>query len=102
MYLDLSSRTSGAALPRSNRPEVRNPVLGLPCAQRARFMPPEAREWLIEFLIDLRRDARERAEKAWRSFKAPQACYWRVIAVWSSHLVHALRKTAHSSSQEAS
>jgi hypothetical protein len=94
MYLDLSSRTSGAALPRSNRAEVRNPVLALPCAERARFMPPEAREWLIEFLIDLRRDARERAEKAWRTYKAPQACYWRVIAVWSSHLAHALRKTA--------
>jgi hypothetical protein len=94
MYLDLNSRTSGAALPRSNRAEVRNPVLALPCAQRISSMPPEAREWLIEFLLDLRRDARERAEKCWRSRKAPLSLYWRVIAVWSSHLAHALRKTA--------
>jgi hypothetical protein len=56
-------------------------------------MPPEARAWLIDFLIDLRGDARERAERAWRKYKAPQACYWRVIAVWSSHLVQALRRT---------
>lgn len=94
MYLDLSSPTSGAALPRSNRAEVRNPVLALPCAQRASSMPPEAREWLIGFLLDLRRDARERAEHCWRARKSPLAVYWRVIGVWASHLAHALRKTA--------
>lgn len=92
MYLDPDSSSSGAAPGRSSRAEVRNPVLALPCAQRASAMPPAARDWLIDFLLDLRADARERAEKAWRSYKAPQATYWRVIAVWASHLVHALRK----------
>ncbi len=93
MFLDLSSRSTAAAQ-RSSRADVRNPVLALPCAQRARSMPPEAREWLIAFLTELRRDARERAAKSWRTHKAPLAVYWKCIAVYANHLANALRKTA--------
>lgn len=93
MNLDFTKRSS-AALTRSNRADVRNPVLALPCAARAAAMPPEAREWLIAFLCDLRRDARERSASSWRAHKAPLAVYWKVVGVWSTHLIRTLRHTA--------
>jgi len=96
MYLDITSRSSTGALlaPRANKPEVRNPILSLPCAARAHEMPAPAREWLIGFLQDLRRDAQERAAKCWRTHKAPLGFYWKVVAVYAGHLVKVLRHTA--------
>ena len=95
MHLDIANRStaSGAVVARSNKPEVRNPVLAYPSAARAASMPPEAREWLIEFLEDFRRDARERAAKAWKSHKAPLALYAKVCQVYSGHLIRVLRRT---------
>ena len=94
MYLDIANRpaASGAVAPRSNKPEVRNPLLAYPSAAKAADMPPEAREWLILFLEDLRRDARERAAKAWRSHKAPIALYAKVVQVYTGHLIRVLRR----------
>lgn len=92
MYLDLSSRSiTGALIPRANRAEVRNPVLALPCATRAASMPPEARRWLLEFLQDLRSEARDRAAECLRRHKAPLYLYWKVCQVWSGHLAKVLR-----------
>lgn len=100
MFFDLTSRSSTEALPapRANKPEVRNPILALPCAARAHEMPAPAREWLIGFLQDLRRDAQERAAKCWRSHKAPLAFYWKVVAVYAGHLSRVLRQTAKTES----
>lgn len=94
MYLDIANRSTASATvaARSNKPEVRNPLLAYPSAAKAASMPPEAREWLIQFLEDLRRDARERAAKAWRSHKAPMALYAKVIQVYSGHLIRVLRR----------
>lgn len=94
MYLDIAHRptASGAVTPRSNKPEVRNPLLAYPSAAKAADMPPEAREWLILFLEDVRRDARERAAKAWRTHKAPLALYGKIIQVFSGHLIRVLRR----------
>lgn len=94
MYLDIANRStaSGAVTARSNKPEVRNPVLAYPSAAKAASMPPEAREWLILFLEDLRRDARERAAKAWKAHKAPMALYAKLIQVYSGHLIRVLRR----------
>lgn len=77
---------------RSNRAEVRNPVLALPAAARLRALPAPAREALAAVLRDLSRDARERAEKSWRTHKAPMAAYWKAVAVYARHLAVALKK----------
>jgi uncharacterized membrane protein len=99
MYLDIANRStsSGAVVARSNKPEVRNPVLAYPSAAKAARMPPEAREWLIQFLEDFRRDARERAAKAWKAHKAPVALYAKVCQVYSGHLIRVLRRAGEAS-----
>lgn len=77
--------------PRSLRPEVRNPVLGLPSARRLRELDPESRAALRAVLEELRRDAHARAEAHWRARKGWSAAYWRAVGVYSGHLSRALR-----------
>ena len=59
----------------------------------ARFqtLPPSARHALRAALLDLRADARHRAELQWRRHKGPMACYWRAVGVYAGHLARALR-----------
>lgn len=70
---------------RSNDPTVRNPLLGLPSAQRIRDLPGPARMALRAVLLDLSVDAHARAIKAWNTHKAPMACYWKCVAVYARH-----------------
>jgi hypothetical protein len=58
---------------RSARPEVRNPLFGLPAAKDISALPPEARLLVSALLEDLARDARSRAEAAWKRNKGPMA-----------------------------
>lgn len=76
---------------RSLRTDVRNPVLALPAAARLQALDPGSRAALRAVLLDLAADARARAEKAWRSHKAPMAAYWKACAVYAGHLARALR-----------
>jgi hypothetical protein len=76
---------------RSNRREIRNPVLVLPAARRLQKMPPLFREQLRELLLELRQDARERADECWRKHKAPMAAYWKAVAVYAGHIAKILR-----------
>ena len=76
---------------RSSRPEVRNPVLALPAAQRLRELDAPSRAALRAVLEDLRRDAHARAEKSWRARKGLLGAYWRAVGVYSGHLSRALR-----------
>lgn len=96
MYLDIAHRTTASSVvaPRSSKPEVRNPLLALPNAARAADMPPAARDWLLVFLQDIRRDALERASKAWKAHKAPVALYWRIVGVYAGHMARVLRAAA--------
>jgi hypothetical protein len=71
---------------RSSREEVRNPLLKLPAAQRIQTLPPEARHALADLLLELSRDARERAHRGWRQNKAPMAAYWKAVSVYAGHL----------------
>lgn len=50
---------------RSNRAEIRNPILALPAMARLRALDPSARLALQELLLDLQQDARSRAEASW-------------------------------------
>ena len=59
-------------------------------ADRFVDLPPSAREALAGALVDLRRDARKRAELQWRRNKAPMAFYWRVVAVYAGYLARAV------------
>lgn len=79
------------AVARSLRTDVRNPVLALPSAQMLQDLPPVARIALRSCLRDISADARFRAEKCWRTHKAPMAAYWKAVAVYAGHLARALR-----------
>lgn len=76
---------------RSNRADVRNPVLALPGMKRLLALPAPARHALRECLLDLRRDAKERAENCWRKHKAPMALYWKAVSVYAGHFSRVLR-----------
>ncbi|MGE0674591.1 MAG: hypothetical protein AB7O64_16200 [Methylibium sp.] len=70
MFIDLHARSTSQALTgRASSPVVRNPLLSLPSAARAADMPVAAREWLLLFLQDVRRDAQERAAKSLRTHR---------------------------------
>lgn len=70
---------------RSNRIDVRNPLLQLPSAQQIVNLPAPARQALRALLKDISADARLRAEKCWRTHKAPMAAYWKAVAVYANH-----------------
>jgi hypothetical protein len=75
---------------RSNRAAVRNPVLALPGMVRLQRLPKPAREALAAVLRDIGSDARERAEKCWRTHKAPMAAYWKAVGVYARHIARAI------------
>ncbi len=77
--------------PRSLRPDVRNPILALPAAGALAALPPEAREALAAVLGEIAADARTRADKCWRTHKAPMAAYWKACAVYAGHIRRAVR-----------
>ena len=75
---------------RSNRAEVRNPILTLPGLIRLRALPRPAREALAELLRDIGNDATERANTCWKKHKAPMAAYWKAVAVYARHIARAI------------
>lgn len=75
---------------RSNRAEVRNPILGLPSVAYLRALDPAARHALQAVLLDIQRDARQRAEKSWLSRKPPVAAYWAACGVYAGHIARAI------------
>lgn len=76
---------------RSLRADVRNPLLALPSAQELANLGPEARAALRALLLDIRSEARRRAEECWRKHKAPMATYWKGVAVYANHTSRLLR-----------
>ena len=76
---------------RSERREVRNPVLALPAAQRLLAMSPEVRADLTELFGDLAADARARAQESWRKNKGPMAAYWKAVGAYAGHIRRVVR-----------
>lgn len=76
---------------RSNSLMVRNPLLTLPATERLCALPESTRAVLAALLREMAEDARERADKCWRTHKAPMACYWKAVAVYAGHLARVLR-----------
>lgn len=82
---------------RSNRAEVRNPVLLLP-AFRLLLDHPSSQH-IASILHELQVDARDRADKCWSKHKAPMAAYWKAVAVYAGHLARALQKANRAMAQ---
>ncbi len=61
--------------------------------QRLENLPPPAREALRQCLLDLRKEARIRAEYQWRRHKAPMAAYYKAISVYAGHIARTLAQT---------
>jgi hypothetical protein len=70
---------------RSIQADVRNPLLSLPAAHRIQNLPDTAKAALGALLKQISDDARIRAEKCWRTHKAPMAAYWKTVAVYAGH-----------------
>lgn len=87
-------RWGGGPTPRSTQPEVRNPVLGLPSAQRLAELSPDARAAVAAVLMDIRAEARVKAEESWRRSKGPMAAYWKAVATYAGHIARATRRSA--------
>ncbi|TSK07799.1 MAG: hypothetical protein FPO08_00350 [Geobacter sp.] len=76
---------------RSVKAEVRNPLLALPSSRAIMALPEDVKATLRRLLLDLRKDAQEKADKSWRSHKAPMAVYWKACAVYAGHIARLLR-----------
>lgn len=82
---------------RSALAQVRNPLLALPAAVALRTMPESA--LLAPLLLEMQQDARQRAEKSWRTHKAPMALYWKAVGVYAGHLARVLRRSVSTMSE---
>lgn len=67
-----------------------NPLLELPAGKALLELPEADRQRIEAVFRELRVQANEEAEKAWRRRKGPMAAYWRAVATYSRHLAHAL------------
>jgi hypothetical protein len=76
---------------RSNRREVRNPVLALPAAARIADLPLETRALLADIIGEISADARRRAQVSWRQNKGPMAVYWKAVGAYAAHIRRAVR-----------
>ena len=76
---------------RSSSLAVRNPLFGLPSFKHLQAMPPECKALMRQVLREVAADARVRAEKCWKSHKAPMAAYWKAVAVYAGHTARALK-----------
>lgn len=89
--MKLFADESNPTINRSTRLEVRNPMLALPAFKKLQAMEPSIRHVLADVLIELKADAAARAQKCWRTHKAPMALYWKVVAVYAGHIARALK-----------
>ncbi len=76
---------------RATQPSVRNPIAALPAAQMLRDLPAVDRAAMRGLLNALAKDCRERANKSWRTHKAPMAAYWKAMSVYARHCALVLR-----------
>lgn len=86
-YLPIASEPA-----RSSRPEVRNPVLGLPEAAAMMALPADQRAAIGQLFRGIHRDANVRAEAAWRKSKPPMAAYWKATATYALHTARAIER----------
>lgn len=71
-----------------------NPLLNLPSGKALLALPEEDKKRIAAVFRDLRNEANEEAEKAWKRRKGPMAAYWRAVSTYARHTAHALSKGA--------
>lgn len=81
---------SGVDFGRSQRREVRNPVLRLPAAQAIVGLPIEQRRPLGILLRELADQANDQAEISWGQKKGIMAAYWKAVSVYAKHLARVI------------
>jgi hypothetical protein len=96
---------SGVDFGRSQRREVRNPVLRLAAAQGIVGLPIEQRRPLGILLRQLADQANEQAEISWAQKKGIMAAYWKAVSVYAKHLARVIdpasaRRSAELPSQD--
>ncbi|RUR71931.1 hypothetical protein EJP67_33280 [Variovorax guangxiensis] len=69
-----------------------NPLLRLPAGRALLSLPKEQRAPLEAVLRELRWQADQQAELAWKRRKGPMAAYFRAVATYARHLAHALSR----------
>ena len=82
---------------RSQQPDVRNPILGLPAALKLGALlqdQPQLSQVFQQLLRELSAQADLKAEQSWISHKPPMAAYWKSAAVYTRHIVKAIRLTS--------
>lgn len=79
---------------RSQRREVRNPILSLPAVKRLNDLSPETRQIVADILTDLTLDARRRAQQSWLKNKGPMAAYWKAVGAYANHIKSAIKRPA--------
>lgn len=75
---------------RSERRDVRNPLLALPGFKALQRLPAGVRTQIAAALREMQADCRQRAEKCWRTHKAPMAVYWKAVGVYCGHVARVL------------
>lgn len=79
-----------AELPRSSRPDVRNPMLSLTeITEGWAALPRVARLAMIDFLKAISKSARTQGAYHWSKNKYSSASYWMTKAVFARHLANA-------------
>lgn len=76
---------------RSNRREVRNPILALPGIKAIQALPDDTRTAIRVLLADVVKDARARAQASWLKNKGPMAAYWKAVGAYAEHIRRAIR-----------
>ncbi len=76
---------------RSNRADVRNPMLAIPEVIALKDLPDNVRWALARALAGCSTAFRTRGNEAWRKHKPPMAAYWKANAVNFRHLALAVR-----------
>ncbi|BDE73485.1 MAG TPA: hypothetical protein PK306_02865 [Aquabacterium sp.] len=67
-----------------------NPLFKLPAAQSLLLLAGPEKAALARLMMDLRRQANDEAERAWKRRKGPMACYWRAVSTYARHVAHVL------------
>lgn len=75
---------------RSNRREVRNPLLALPGIRKLLALPAPIRSEIAAASYEAAADARARADTAWFKNKGPMAVYWKGVGAYARHLGRAM------------
>lgn len=68
-----------------------NPLLNLPASADLLNLPARDRRAIALILRQLRDQANDQAEEAWRR-RAAMAAYWRAVSTYARHLAHALEQ----------